>query len=108
MATLEARNLAKAYRGRAVVQDVSLRVESAQVVGLLGPNGAGKTTCFYMIVGIVAADAGDILIDGDSIMRLPMHRRARRGIGYLPQEASIFRRMSVGDNLLRSSRHAAT
>jgi lipopolysaccharide export system ATP-binding protein len=100
MATLEARNLAKAYRGRAVVQDVSLRVESAQVVGLLGPNGAGKTTCFYMIVGIVAADAGDILIDGDSIMRLPMHRRARRGIGYLPQEASIFRRMSVGDNLL--------
>lgn len=100
MATLEARNLAKAYRGRAVVKDVSLSVESAQVVGLLGPNGAGKTTCFYMIVGIVSADAGDILIDGDSITRLPMHERARRGIGYLPQEASIFRRMSVGDNLM--------
>lgn len=100
MATLEARNLAKSYRGRAVVKDVSLRVESAQVVGLLGPNGAGKTTCFYMIVGIVDADAGDILIDGHSITRLPMHQRARRGLGYLPQEASIFRRMSVGDNLL--------
>jgi lipopolysaccharide export system ATP-binding protein len=100
MATLEARNLAKSYRGRAVVKDVSLRVESAQVVGLLGPNGAGKTTCFYMIVGIVDADAGDILIDGNSITRLPMHQRARRGLGYLPQEASIFRRMSVGDNLL--------
>ena len=100
MAILEARNLAKSYRGRAVVKDVSLRVESAQVVGLLGPNGAGKTTCFYMIVGIVDADAGDILIDGNSITRLPMHQRARRGLGYLPQEASIFRRMSVGDNLL--------
>lgn len=100
MAILEARNLAKSYRGRAVVKDVSLTVKSEQVVGLLGPNGAGKTTCFYMIVGIVAADAGDILIDGESITRMPMHKRARRGIGYLPQEASIFRRMSVGDNLL--------
>lgn len=100
MATLAARKLAKAYRGRSVVKDVSLQVESAQVVGLLGPNGAGKTTCFYMIVGIVDADAGDIEIDGAAITRLPMHERARRGIGYLPQEASIFRRMSVGDNLL--------
>lgn len=100
MATLEARNLAKAYGGRSIVKDVSLRVERAQVVGLLGPNGAGKTTCFYMIVGIVAADAGDILIDGESITSLAMHERARRGLGYLPQEASIFRRMSVGDNLL--------
>jgi lipopolysaccharide export system ATP-binding protein len=100
MATLSASKLAKSYRGRAVVKDVSLHVESAQVVGLLGPNGAGKTTCFYMIVGIVAADAGDILIDEESITALPMHERARRGIGYLPQEASIFRRMSVGDNLL--------
>ncbi|GAB5414717.1 MAG: LPS export ABC transporter ATP-binding protein [Congregibacter sp.] len=100
MATLSARNLAKAYRGRAVVKDVSLHVNAAQVVGLLGPNGAGKTTCFYMIVGIVNADAGDILIDDQSITALPMHERARRGIGYLPQEASIFRRMSVGDNLL--------
>ncbi|MEM1404777.1 MAG: LPS export ABC transporter ATP-binding protein [Pseudomonadota bacterium] len=100
MATLTARKLAKAYRGRSVVKDVSLSVESAQVVGLLGPNGAGKTTCFYMIVGIVAADAGDIQIDGESITALAMHQRARRGIGYLPQEASIFRRMSVGDNIL--------
>jgi lipopolysaccharide export system ATP-binding protein len=100
MATLNARNLAKAYRGRAVVKDVSLQVESAQVVGLLGPNGAGKTTCFYMIVGIVAADSGAIEINGESITGLPMHERARRGIGYLPQEASIFRRMSVGDNIL--------
>jgi lipopolysaccharide export system ATP-binding protein len=100
MATLNARNLAKAYRGRAVVRDVSLQVESAQIVGLLGPNGAGKTTCFYMIVGIVAADAGTIEINGESITALPMHERARRGIGYLPQEASIFRRMSVGDNIL--------
>ncbi|MFT7286598.1 MAG: lipopolysaccharide export system ATP-binding protein [Halieaceae bacterium] len=100
MAVLAAHNLAKAYRGRAVVKDVSLSVESAQVVGLLGPNGAGKTTCFYMIVGIVAADAGSITIDGETITGLPMHERARRGIGYLPQEASIFRRMSVGDNLL--------
>jgi lipopolysaccharide export system ATP-binding protein len=100
MATLNARNLAKAYRGRAVVRDVSLQVESAQIVGLLGPNGAGKTPCFYMIVGIVAADAGTIEINGESITALPMHERARRGIGYLPQEASIFRRMSVGDNIL--------
>ncbi len=100
MAVLTARNLAKAYRGRAVVKDVSLSVESAQVVGLLGPNGAGKTTCFYMIVGIVAADAGAIEIDGNSITGMAMHERARRGIGYLPQEASIFRRMSVGDNIL--------
>ena len=100
MASLHARNLAKAYRGRSVVRDVSLRVNSAQVVGLLGPNGAGKTTCFYMIVGIVRADAGHIEIDGEAITNLPMHERARRGIGYLPQEASIFRRMSVADNLL--------
>jgi lipopolysaccharide export system ATP-binding protein len=100
VARLEAHKLAKAYRGRKVVKDVSLAVESAQVVGLLGPNGAGKTTCFYMIVGIVRADAGAISIDGHSITGLPMHERARRGIGYLPQEASIFRRMSVADNLL--------
>ena len=100
MATLSARNLAKAYRGRAVVKDVSLQVESAQVVGLLGPNGAGKTTCFYMIVGIVAADAGEIEVNCERITGMPMHERARRGIGYLPQEASIFRRMSVGDNIL--------
>lgn len=100
MATLSAHNLAKSYRGRSVVRDVSIAVDSAQVVGLLGPNGAGKTTCFYMIVGIVASDAGDIMIDDQSITALPMHERARQGIGYLPQEASIFRRMTVGDNLL--------
>ncbi|MEP0203415.1 MAG: LPS export ABC transporter ATP-binding protein [Halioglobus sp.] len=100
MATLTANNLAKAYGGREVVQDVSLSLESGQVVGLLGPNGAGKTTCFYMIVGIVAADRGTIMINGEDITALPMHERARRGIGYLPQEASIFRKLTVGDNLL--------
>ncbi len=100
MATLKASNLAKAFRGRPVVRDVSLEVQSAQVVGLLGPNGAGKTTCFYMIVGIIRADQGRITIDGEDIIHLPMHKRARRGIGYLPQEASVFRRLSVRDNLM--------
>jgi lipopolysaccharide export system ATP-binding protein len=100
MATLRASNLAKSFRGRPVVRDVSLEVNSAQIVGLLGPNGAGKTTCFYMIVGIIRADQGHITIDGEDIIGLPMHRRARRGIGYLPQEASIFRRLSVRDNLM--------
>lgn len=100
MATLTATKLAKAYRGREVVQDVSIGLESGQVVGLLGPNGAGKTTCFYMIVGIVRADRGQIAINGEDITPLPMHERARRGIGYLPQEASIFRKLTVGDNIL--------
>ncbi len=100
MAVLTASNLAKSYAGRAVVRDVSLEISSGQIVGLLGPNGAGKTTCFYMIVGIVAADSGRIAIDGQDLTRLPMHGRARRGIGYLPQEASIFRRLSVADNLM--------
>ena len=100
MAQLSASNLAKAYRGREVVQDVSLSIESGQVVGLLGPNGAGKTTCFYMIIGIIRADRGTIIINGEDITALSMHERARRGIGYLPQEASIFRRLSVGDNIL--------
>jgi lipopolysaccharide export system ATP-binding protein len=100
VATLTASNLAKSYRGRAVVQDVSLEISSGQIVGLLGPNGAGKTTCFYMIVGIVAADRGSIAIDGQDLTALPMHGRARRGIGYLPQEASIFRRLSVADNIM--------
>lgn len=98
--TLRANNLAKAYGGRPVVRDVSLEVSTGEIVGLLGPNGAGKTTCFYMIVGLVDADAGDILLDEQSLMRLPMHRRARAGIGYLPQEASVFRQLSVRDNLL--------
>ena len=100
MTQLIASNLAKAYRGREVVQDVSLQIDSGQVVGLLGPNGAGKTTCFYMIIGIIQADHGTITIDNQDITPLSMHERARRGIGYLPQEASIFRKLTVGDNLL--------
>lgn len=100
MAKLIASNLAKAYKGREVVQDVSLHLESGQVVGLLGPNGAGKTTCFYMIIGIVQADRGTIELNGEDITPLSMHERARHGIGYLPQEASIFRKLSVGDNIL--------
>lgn len=100
MATLTAENLAKAYKGRRVVEDVSLTVNSGEIVGLLGPNGAGKTTTFYMVVGIVPRDAGSIAIDGEDISLLPLHARARRGIGYLPQEASIFRRLSVYDNLM--------
>ncbi|HHR6129728.1 TPA: LPS export ABC transporter ATP-binding protein [Providencia alcalifaciens] len=100
MATLTAENLAKSYKKRSVVTDVSLEVKSGEIVGLLGPNGAGKTTTFYMVVGIVQRDAGKILIDGDDISLLPLHERARRGIGYLPQEASIFRRLSVYDNLM--------
>ncbi len=100
VAQLTASNLAKAYRGREVVQDVSLSITSGQVVGLLGPNGAGKTTCFYMIIGIIRADRGTIVINGEDITALSMHERARRGIGYLPQEASIFRKLSVGDNIL--------
>ena len=100
MATLKAQHLAKSYKGRQVVRDVSLSIESGQVVGLLGPNGAGKTTCFYMIVGLVRAEQGRILIDDQDLTHLPMHGRARAGIGYLPQEASIFRKLSVSDNIL--------
>jgi len=100
VARLTANNLAKAYRGREVVKDVSIDLESGQVVGLLGPNGAGKTTCFYMIVGIINADRGSIEMNGEDITALPMHERARRGIGYLPQEASIFRKLTVGDNIM--------
>jgi len=100
MAQLIASNLAKSYRGRDVVRDVSLNLDSGRIVGLLGPNGAGKTTCFYMIIGIIAADRGRIELNGEDITRLPMHERARHGIGYLPQEASVFRKLSVGDNIL--------
>jgi lipopolysaccharide export system ATP-binding protein len=100
VAQLIANNLAKAYRGREVVQDVSLHLDSGQVVGLLGPNGAGKTTCFYMIIGIIPADRGTITINGEDITARTMHERARRGVGYLPQEASIFRRLTVGDNIM--------
>lgn len=98
--TLIAKNLAKAYKGRKVVHDVSVSIKSGQVVGLLGPNGAGKTTCFYMIVGLVKADKGTVFIDDTDVSYQPMHGRARAGIGYLPQEASIFRKLSVADNIL--------
>ena len=97
---LEALHLAKSYKKRRVVIDVSLNVASGEIVGLLGPNGAGKTTCFYMIVGLVGADKGAIRIDNDDVTAMPMHERARRGVGYLPQEASIFRKLSVHDNLM--------
>lgn len=89
----------KAYHGRQVVKDVSLEVRSGEVVGLLGPNGAGKTTCFYMIVGLVPANAGQISLDDQVIGRLPIHRRARLGLSYLPQEASVFRKMTVEENI---------
>lgn len=100
MSTLCAENLAKSYKGRKVVKDVSLSVDSGQVVGLLGPNGAGKTTCFYMIVGLVRADQGRISIDDQDISHVAMHGRAKAGLGYLPQEASIFRKLSVRDNIM--------
>lgn len=100
MSVLHAEFLAKSYKSRKVVSDVSLTVHSKEIVGLLGPNGAGKTTTFYMVVGLVRQDAGKIIIDGEDISFLPMHSRAQRGIGYLPQEASIFRRLSVYDNLM--------
>lgn len=100
MSLLAAEHLSKRYNGRAVVENVSLEVKSGEIVGLLGPNGAGKTTCFYMIVGLVPMDAGRILLDGTDISRLPMHRRARAGIGYLPQEPSVFRRLTVAENIL--------
>lgn len=99
MRKLQALNLAKAYKGRKVVKDVSLEVHSGEIVGLLGPNGAGKTTCFYMIVGIVGSDAGRVLLDNQDITGLPLHGRARAGLGYLPQEASVFRKLSVADNI---------
>ena len=100
MASLHAQHLAKSYKKRKVVIDVSLTVSSGQIVGLLGPNGAGKTTCFYMIAGLVEADNGSVLIDDLDITSLPIHGRARAGIGYLPQEASIFRKLTVADNIM--------
>ncbi|MFL1455818.1 LPS export ABC transporter ATP-binding protein [Marinobacter sp. DUT-3] len=100
MAVLRASNLAKSYKQKKVVLDVSLEIRSGEIVGLLGPNGAGKTTCFYMIVGLVPADNGRITIDSQDITPLPMHGRARRGIGYLPQEASVFRKLTVRDNIM--------
>lgn len=98
--TLSATGLAKAYKGRKVVKNVSLKVSAGQIVGLLGPNGAGKTTSFYMIVGLVNNDSGSIVLNEEDLTLLPMHERARKGIGYLPQEASIFRKLSVYDNIM--------
>lgn len=97
--TLAARGLKKNYGSRQVVKGVDLSVKSGEVVGLLGPNGAGKTTTFYMVVGLVVADGGDIELDGRSIARLPIYKRARLGVSYLPQEASVFRKLSVEDNI---------
>ncbi|MCX7189320.1 MAG: hypothetical protein RLZZ541_1263 [Pseudomonadota bacterium] len=100
MSELIVENLRKSYKSRTVVQDISLRLKSGEVVGLLGPNGAGKTTSFYMIVGLVALDAGRIILDGKDLSRLPIHMRARMGLSYLPQEPSIFRKLSVSENIL--------
>ena len=96
---LEAHHLQKSYGSRKVVHDVSVQVDKGEVVGLLGPNGAGKTTSFYMIVGLVRGDGGQILIDGQDVTRMPIHKRSRLGLSYLPQEASIFRKLSVADNV---------
>ena len=100
MTTLFLNDLAKSYSGRRVVNSVSLQVKSGEVVGLLGPNGAGKTTTFYMTIGLVRPDAGKILLDDENITELPMYQRARKGVGYLPQETSIFRKLTVKQNLL--------
>src|SRR5438270_10203993 len=98
MSKLETRQISKTYRGRRVVDDVSVFVQQGEVVGLLGPNGAGKTTTFYMIVGLILPDSGRILLDQQDITGLPMYQRARRGISYLPQEASVFRKLTVEEN----------
>ena len=98
--TLAASNLHKAYKKRRILEGVSLSVSSGDVVGLLGPNGAGKTTCFYMVVGLVKPDQGEIILDGEDITGHPMHARARQGVGYLPQEASVFRQLTVSQNIM--------
>ncbi|MDP1597391.1 MAG: LPS export ABC transporter ATP-binding protein [Methylotenera sp.] len=100
MSELVVENLRKSYKARTVVQDISLTIKSGEVIGLLGPNGAGKTTSFYMIVGLVALDAGKILLDGKDLSRMPIHMRARLGLSYLPQEPSIFRKLTVAENIL--------
>mgnify|MGYP000226896144 CR=1 FL=1 len=100
MSQLVVENLRKRYKARTVVQDISLAIESGEVVGLLGPNGAGKTTSFYMMVGLVPLDAGRILLDGKDLSRMPIHQRARLGLAYLPQEPSIFRKLNVANNIL--------
>ena len=98
-ATLSAHNLKKRYKARTVVEDISFEVKSGEVVGLLGPNGAGKTTCFYMIVGLVPADGGDVFINDARLTHQPMHQRAQQGLSYLPQEASVFRKLNVEENI---------
>lgn len=100
MTELRARNLKKSYGKRTILRDVDVTVGQGEVIGLLGPNGAGKTTCFYMIVGLVSADGGSIKLDDTDITKMPMHARAKLGVGYLPQEASVFRKLSVKDNLM--------
>ena len=100
MRSLRVRNLSKRYRQREVVRGVSLEIGPGEVVGLLGPNGAGKTTIFYMMVGLVSPENGDVLLNGEDVTRLPMHRRARMGLGYLPQEPSVFRKLTVRENIL--------
>ena len=100
MTILRAENIAKRFKFKQVVKGISFEIKSGEVTGLLGPNGAGKTTAFYMVVGLVACDAGRIVLDGQDLTRLPMHRRARLGLGYLPQEASIFRKLSVAKNIM--------
>ncbi len=100
MSILSAENLSKRYKFRQVVKGISLEIQSGEVVGLLGPNGAGKTTAFYMIVGLIACDQGRIMLDGMELSRLPMHKRAKMGLGYLPQEASIFRKLTVEKNIM--------
>jgi lipopolysaccharide export system ATP-binding protein len=97
---LEAKKLEKSYRGRKIVRGVSVQVKFGEVVGLLGPNGAGKTTTFYMVVGLVKPDLGRVILDGTDITKMPMYQRARHGIGYLPQEPSVFRKLSVAENLM--------
>lgn len=100
MSELSARHLKKSFKTRTVVNDVSINIRRGECVGLLGPNGAGKTTCFYMIVGLQSCDEGQIILDGKDVTKSPMHQRARLGIGYLPQEASVFRKMTVAENIL--------
>src|SRR6201997_4096309 len=100
MSVLTTSEISKAYRGRRVVDGINLSVQQGEVVGLLGPNGAGKTTSFYMIVGLISPDAGRVKLDDQDITNLPMYKRARKGISYLPQEASVFRKLSVEDNLM--------
>ncbi|HEX9851386.1 MAG TPA: LPS export ABC transporter ATP-binding protein, partial [Woeseiaceae bacterium] len=100
MSILSVQDIAKRYKFRDVVKSISLEINSGEVVGLLGPNGAGKTTAFYMIVGLIPCDRGRILLDGQDLTAFPMHRRARMGLGYLPQEASVFRKLTVENNIL--------